>query len=207
MMRIIGNSLIVFSILFATATVLWFGLGLADMPENPTEDDRTTFVAALLFAIVLIILEAALLMFGRYLRHPSRGRDIQQACKPRRIRPLPLVVYLAGSIGIGVVAGLGTTVLPQIKGLGFLIGQPNVLTQLIAGGLLGFKLDRGTMTHAIKVAANLLYFSALFYPVYGMVTTDRAVEVVRYKRMKTLLILLCSVHILMALVLAMLLVA
>ena len=165
------------------------------------------FVAVSLFAVVLIILEAALLMYGRYLRHPSRDRDIQQTFKPRRMRPLPLVVYLAGSIGIGILASLGTIVLPQIKALGFLIGQPNVLTQLIAGGLLGIKLDGGTVTHTIIIAVNLLYFSALFYPVYGIVTTDRAVEVVRYKRMKTLLILLGSAHILMALVLAMLLAA
>ena len=165
MKLIIGNSLIVFSIVCVVATVLWFGLGLADMPENPTEDDRTTFVAVSLFAVVLIIMEAALLMYGRYLRHPSRDRDIQQTFKPRRMRPLPLVVYLAGSIGIGILASLGTTVLPQIKTLGFLIGQPNVLTQLIAGGLLGIKLDGGTVTHTIIIAVNLLYFSALFYPV------------------------------------------
>ena len=67
--------------------------------------------------------------------------------------------------------------------------------------------DGGTVTHAIMVTANLLYFSALFYPVYGIVTTNRAVEVVRYKRMKILLILLGSAHILMAFVLAMLLAA
>ena len=114
------------------------------------------FVAVSLFAVVLIILEAALLMYGRYLRHPSRDRDIQQTFKPRRMRPLPLVVYLAGSIGIGILASLGTIVLPQIKALGFLIGQPNVLTQLIAGGLLGIRWrNRDTRNHGHRQSTLL----------------------------------------------------
>jgi hypothetical protein len=114
-------------------------------------------------------------------------------------------MYPVGSIGIAILASLGTRVLPQIKAMWFLIGQPQVFAQLILGGLLGIKLDGGIMTHAIMVAANLLYFPALFYPVYRIATMDRVVEVVSYRRMKTLLILFASVHILMALVLAMLL--
>jgi len=189
------------------ATVLSIVLNVADWPENPTEDDRTTFMAFLLFTGVLFALEAAMFLCGRYLRHPSPGRAAEQTEKRSRTRPLPLIIYLTGSIGIGILASLGTRVLLQVKELGFLIGQPHFLTQLLLGGLLGIKLEGGTTTHIIMTAANLLYFLVLFYPVYGMATTDRALEAVRYKRMKTLLILFGSVHVLMAMVLAMLMMA
>jgi hypothetical protein len=45
------------------------------------------------------------------------------------------------------------------------------------------------------------YLVAFFYPVYSMVVMDRAVEVTRYRRMKTVLILFCSVHLLIGLAL------
>lgn len=126
MKRTIGSLLIALSIVCMAATVLWMGLGLADMPENPTEDDRTTFAAFLLFAGVLIALETVTFLCGRYLRHPSPERAAEETEKRSRTRPLPLIVYLTGSMGIAILASLGTRVLPQIKALGFLIGQPGV---------------------------------------------------------------------------------
>jgi hypothetical protein len=205
MKHIAGSFLIALSIVCMAATVLLIVLSRTDWPENPTEDDWTSFIAFLMFAGVLFALEVVMLLCGRYLRHPCPGRVAEKTPKHGHRRLLPLIVYLGGSIGIAILASLGTRVLPQIKALGFLIGQPQVFAQLILGGLLGIKLDGGIMTHAIMAAANLLYFPALFYPVYRIATMDRAVEVVSYRRMKTLLILFASVHILMALVLAMLL--
>jgi hypothetical protein len=207
MKRTIGSVLIVLSVVCMAATALSIILNLAYWPEKPTEDDRTTFTAFLLFAGVLFIVEAVMFLCGRYLRHPCPARAAEETEKRSRTRPLPLIIYLTVSIGIAVVASLGTRVLPQIKALGFLIGQPHLLTQLILGGLLGIKLDGGARTHVILAAANLLYFSALFYPIYRMATMDRAVEVVAYKRMKTLLFLFGGVHVLTAMVLAMLLMA
>ena len=92
----------------------------------------------------------------------------------------------------------------EIKALFFVIGQPSVLAQLIFGGLMGIKLGGGAMTHVIIIAFNLLYYAALFYPVYRIVTMDRNVEVIRYRLMKTLLVIFVGVHILMGFVLAML---
>jgi hypothetical protein len=62
----------------------------------------------------------------------------------------------------------------------------------------------GAMTHVIMIAANLLYYLALFYPVFRIVTMDRNEEVVRYRLMKTLLAIFIGVHILMGFVMAML---
>jgi hypothetical protein len=205
MKRTAGTFLIALSIICIAATVLLIALNLVDWPENPTEDDRTTFTAFLMFACVLFALEVVMLLCGRYLLHPCPGRIAEETPKQGRRRLLPLAMYLVGSIGIAILASMGTRVLPQIKALAFLIGQPQVFAQLILGGFLGINMDGGIMTHATMVTANLLYFPALFYPVYRIATMDRAVEVVSYRRMKTLLILFASVHILIALVLAMLL--
>ena len=204
MKRTIGSVLIVLSIVCMAATALSIVLSLAYRPANPTEDDQTTFMAFLLLTGVLFALEAAMFLCGRYLRHPSPGRAAEQSEKRTPTRPLPLIIYLTGSITIAVLATLGTRVLPQIDALGFLIGQPYVLTQLFLGGLLGINLEGDTVRSTIMAAANLLYFLALFYPVYGIVTTNRTLEPVRYKWMKTLLILFVGVHVLTAMALAML---
>jgi len=82
-----------------------------------------------------------------------------------------------------------------------------VLAQLIFGGLggiIGFKLGGGVITNVIMIAFNLLYYLALFYPVFRIVTMDRNEEAVRYRLMKTLLVIFVSVHILMIFVMAML---
>ena len=88
-----------------------------------------------------------------------------------------------------------------------MIGQGFVLAQLIfgsLGGIIGIKLGGGVITHVIMIVFNLLYYLALFYPVFRIVTMDRTLEVVRYRLMKTLLVIFVSVHILMGFVMAML---
>ena len=202
MKRIIGNFLIVFSIVCAAATVLWFGLGLADMPENPSEDDRTMLSAMILFFAVLLALECATFLCGRYLRRRYPDEVPEQAKIPRGRRLLPLVASLGCSIAITIFVFLTKKL--EIKALAFMIGQPWVLAQLIFGGLIGIKLG-GAMTHVLMIAFSLLYYLALFYPLFRIVTMDRTVEVARYRLMKTLLTILVSVHILMGFVLAMLL--
>jgi hypothetical protein len=204
MKRMVGNFLIGLSIVCMVLTVLWIGSGLVDMPDELSEKERTMLAVGLLLAGVFIILEAVMFLSGRYLRRSCPDRPMEETIKRRPIRPLPLIVYLAGSIGIGLLACFGGRILPSSKALAFLIGQPHVLTQLIFGGILGLKLAQGVPRQVIMVAANLLYFLALFYPVYSIATMNRAVEIARYKRMKILLILFVSVHILMAMVLAML---
>jgi hypothetical protein len=208
MKRIAGNVLIGLSIVCLAATVLlivfWLVEILMGSPENLNEDDRLALTATALFVGVLIILEVAMFLCGRYLRQSSLKSPPEEIVQRRPIRPLPLIIYLAGSLGIGLFASFGFKILPASKALGFLVCQPQVFVQLLFGGILQIKLDGGTMTQALTIAANLLYFPVLFYPVYSIKTMDRTLEVARYKRMKILLILFGGVHILMAMVIAML---
>ena len=204
MRRMAGNFLIGLSIACLAATVLWIGSGLADMPEEPSEKNRTMLVVALLLAGVLIILEVAMFLSGRYLRRSSPVLPAEESAERSPIRPLPLIVYLAISLGAGLFASFGGKIVPGSKALAFLIGQPQVLTQLLFGGILGLKLGGDAVRQAVMVTANLSYFLAFFYPVYSIKTMDRTLEVARFKRMKILLGLFVGVHILMAMVIAML---
>ncbi len=204
MKRIIGKFLIVFSIVCAAATVLWFGLGLADIPENLSEDNRTMLFAMSLFAVILLALECAMFLYGQYLRRHSPANRAKQIKTRRNIRLLPLIAYLGCSIAITIFVFLPKKGFLEIKTLGFVICQPSVLAQLIFGGLMGIKLGGGLMTHVIIIAFNLLYYLVLFYPVYRIATMDRTVEVIRYRLMKTLLVIFLCVHILMGFVTAML---
>jgi vacuolar-type H+-ATPase subunit I/STV1 len=81
------------------------------------------------------------------------------------------------------------------------ICQPFFLAAILLGSFLGLNFDEGPAWPAVFLASNLLYFVAFFYPVYSMVVMDRAVEVVRYRRMKTIMILFGSVHLLLGLAL------
>ena len=206
MKRIIGSFLIVLSIVCAAATVLWFGAGLADMPKNPGERIRQQMFYVLLIAVVLLALECAMFLYGRYLRrrYPAEVPKLTKTLRERCL--LPLVASLGCSIAITIFVFLTKDFL-EIKALFFVIGQGWVLAQLIFGGLggiIGFKLGGGIITDVIMIASNLLYYSVLFYPVFRIVTMDRNEEAVRYRLMKTLLTIFVSVHILMGFIMAML---
>ena len=204
MKRTIGNFFIVFSIICAAATVFWFGSGLADIPENLSEDNRTMLYAMSFFFVVLLALECATFFYGRHLRrhYPTK---VSKQIKTRRKRRLSLlIVYIGCCIAITVFIFFPKKGLFEIKALAFVLGQPSVLAQLIFGGIMGIKLGGGIMTRVITIAFNLLYFLALFYPVYCIVTMDRNVETTRYKLMKTLLVIFMGIHILMGFVMAML---
>ena len=204
MRRMAGNFLIGLSIVCFAATVLWIGPGLADMPEDLSEKNRLQLALGLLLAGVLVALEIAMFLSGRYLRRTSPGRPAEEIAQRSPTRPAPLMVYLTVSLGISLLASFGNKILPASKALFLLIGQPQFFAQLLFGGILGLKLGGGAFRQVLIVTANLLYFPAFFYPVYSIATMNRAVEVVRYKQMKILLILFVGVHILMAMVMAML---
>jgi hypothetical protein len=145
-------------------------------------------------------------LYGRYLRRRYPAEVREQTKIPRGRRVLPLIISLGCSIAITIFIFLAKDFL-EIKALFFVIGQGWVLAQLIFGSLgviIGFKLGGGVITHVIMIVFNLLYYLALFYPVFRIVTMDRTVEVTRYRLMKTLLIIFVSVHILMIFVMTML---
>jgi len=206
MKRIAGNFLIVFSFVCLVITSLWIRTILVDIPENPSERIRQQLFYGFLIAGVLLVLECAMLLYGRYLRRRYPGEVLKQTKTRRERCLLPLIISLGCSIAITIFIFLANKFL-EIKALFFVIGQGWVLAQLIfgsLGGIIGFKLDGGVITHVIMIVFNLLYYLALFYPVFRIVTMDRNEEAVRYRLMKTLLIIFVGVHILMIFVMAML---
>jgi len=206
MKRTIGNFLIVFSIICVVLTGLWIRPILTDLPENPSERIRQQMFYGLLIALVLLMLECAMFLYGRYLRRRYPAEVPEQTKIPRGRRLLPLIISLGCSIAITMFVFLSKKFL-EIKALFFVIGQGFVLAQLIfgsLGGIIGIKLGGGVITHVIMIVFNLLYYLALFYPVFRIVTMDRKQEAVRYRLMKTLLIIFFSVHILMIFVMTML---
>jgi hypothetical protein len=92
-----------------------------------------------------------------------------------------------------------------MKALFFVIGQGFVLAQLTFTSFInitGINTGKGDIKQAIFIAFTLLYYVALFYPVFRIVTMDRKVEVTRYRLMKTLLAIFICMHILMGFVTA-----
>jgi len=206
MKRIIGNFLIVLSIVCAVLTGLWIRTVLIDIPENPGERIRQQMFYGLLIAVILLMLECAMFLYGRYLRRRYPAEVPKQTKMPRGRCLLPLIISLGCSIAITITLFLTKEFL-EIKALFFVIGQGWVLAHLVFGNLgdiIGFKLGGGVITNVMMIAFNLLYYLALFYPVFRIVTMDRNAEVVRYRLMKTLLIIFVSVHILMIFVMTML---
>jgi hypothetical protein len=199
-----GNFLIGLSIVCLAATVLMIVLGLIELlskgPGNLNEDDRTGLTAVALFIGFLIALEVAMFLSGRYLRRTGSGHPAEEIAQRSPTRPVPLMIYLAISLGIGLFASFGGKIVPASKSLAFF---PHIFTQLLFGGIFGLKIE-GAVRQIILVVSNLLYFLVLFYPVYSIATMNRAVEVVRYRQMKILLAIFASIHILMAMVLTML---
>jgi hypothetical protein len=181
------------------ATLLWIAAGIADSPRDLNEDQRSAFAAGLLFAGALLVLEAVMFVIGRYLRQPYPDRLAEGTKKPGGRRLLPRALYLGGSTAIALFAAFFRTESEVLRPLFFLIGQPFIFAQLLLGGLLGIKLGSGVTKQAILVVANLLYFLVLFYPLYGVLTTDRVAEAVRFRRMTILLVCLGSVHVLIGL--------
>jgi hypothetical protein len=203
MRRIAGNVLIGFAALGAVGAVLLAGASIVEMHRTyPTSDRYAAAEGGLLLAGALLGLDAILFLTGRYLRQPRPERGPAVVGARRRRRVLPLALYLGVSMGIGLLAGLGHRALPMLGLLAFLIYQPTFLVQVLLGGVLGPSLEGRAGWQTVLLAANLLYFVAFFYPIYSMMVMNRTLEVARYGRMKTILALFVSVHVLIGLALA-----
>lgn len=201
MRRIVGNILVAFSMVCMAATVLWAALELTHLPDDATEDDRTELLAAWIFAGVLAALEIAMFLSGRYLQRPCPGEQLERTLKHRKGRLLPQAVYLGASVIAATAAILlFKTQLKLVKPLAILVFQPTMLAQLVFGDLLGLKIGSGIAGDVVIFVCSLLYFAALLYPLYRMLTMDRKRETAAYGRMRTLLILLGSAHFLIILV-------
>jgi MFS family permease len=121
MKRIIGNFLIVFSIICAVLTGLWIRPILIDIPENPSQRIRQQMFYGLLIAVILLALECGMFLYGRYLRRRYPAEVPKQTKIPRGRRLLPLVASLGCSIAITIFILLANKFL-EIKALFFVIG-------------------------------------------------------------------------------------
>ena len=201
MRKVAGNILIILSIVCIAATITWVISGLLNLPDNPTEDERTTLIALWLFAGVpgvLFILEIIVFLCGFYLRKPIT--EVISKQKLSKAHLLTLIIYIVTCIGLGIISGFGNKMLPEIKYFGILTCQPQVLTQLLIALIPGIKLGTGLNRDLIMFIATLLYFLIFLYPLYRIVTMDRKSEITAYKRMILFFICFASVHILMSLV-------
>ena len=207
MKRSIGNFLVVFSIICAVITFLWIRTILIQIPDNPSNRIRQQMFIGLLIAAVLLSSECAIFLYGRYLRHRYPA-EIPKQVKTRRERCLlPLVISLGCSIAITILIFAPSKIFLDIKALFLIIGQGFVLAQLTLTSLsqiTGINPGKGDMKQVILIAFILLYYVALFYPVFRIVTMDKKVEATRYKLMIMLLLTFVSIHILMGFVTAML---
>ena len=58
--------------------------------------------------------------------------------------------------------------LSALRPLTLLIYEPTFVTELLLGGVLGLNLGSEPARQAILVSVNVVYFVALFYPVYSL---------------------------------------
>jgi hypothetical protein len=205
MKRTIGNFLIVFSIICAALTFFWIITIFRDLPENLTERIRQQLFFGLFIAAVFLSLECAIFLYGRYLRHRYSAKIPKQKTTRHKWPLLPFFASLVCSIAVTILVFLPGRKLLEIKALFFTIGQGYVLAQLITTSLSeisGINPGKGLMKESITVAFTLLYYAALFYPVFRIATMERKVEVTRYRLMITLLIIFLCIHILVGFVAA-----
>ena len=123
-----------------------------------------------------------------------------------RRRRLALWVYLVGSAGIGLGMGVWMArdnfAIMNVRSLRPLVYLLYPLPTFLVEGLSRARGDERSVHYAIVGWANLLYFLALFYPVYRLAVMDRAAEAFRCRVMTVILILFGTGHLLMALLLA-----
>ena len=196
MRRMVGTLLVVASVLLMAVMVVATVVGVATAPDDLNEDQRGELLASVLLAGVVALLAVAMLLAGLHLRRASSAESAEVAVKVGGVRWGPLVLYLGATIAVALLAAFLRMMPEFLRPVWLLIGQPFLFAQLLFGGLLGVKLDPGLKTQAIIFTTNLLYFLLLFYPLYRMLTINRTVQVACYRRMKTLLILLVTVHLL-----------
>lgn len=197
MRRIAGNLVMASGVVLIAVTSLWGIVEIVALPPNANEDQQGAAMASALFAAALAILGAVLCLTGRYLRQSlavAGAEDAEQAAQ--HLRPWPLALYLGGSIAIALLAAFIHKMPEFLRPLWLLVGQPFIFAQLLLSGIFGIRFESDLTQQVVLAAVSLVYFPVLFYPPYRMLTMDRIAEQIRYQRMKTLLILFVSVHVL-----------
>lgn len=127
-------------------------------------------------------------------RSPAELAEADTTPGVKRPRPWALYLYWGGAF----LAAMFVVFLPAWLGfarpLWFLIDGPCVFISVILAFCVLPRLGPIPNGEAVFVAIHVLYFLALFYPLYRMATMDRVAEAVRCQRMKVVLVLFMTIH-------------
>jgi hypothetical protein len=127
-------------------------------------------------------------------RSPAELAEAVAAARVKRPRPWSLYLYLGGAFLVAMFATFLPAWLGFPRPLYFLIEGPCVFISAILAFCVLPRLGSILNGEGVFVAIHVLYFLALFYPLYRMSTTDRVAEAVRYQRMKVVLVLFMIIH-------------
>ena len=176
MRRWAGGLLVLLSLVCVAATALWLALQIVDA--------------------------------RRQVRNP-RPNDSAAAAVPHGPQDFwALLTYLGASVAVAAAAGIITARAPGESAVGRLLWclsvPPSLLVQFTRGSMSALR-PTSSLTSGLILIYHVLYFAGFFYPIYSMATLDRTVETIRYRRMKVLLGLFCSMHLLLAILFALML--
>ena len=206
--RIVGTLLVVLSIVCVAATALWIVREIAYASRKGNADLSNALLGGFLVGGVFLLLASIMFLTGRHWWNPH-PREVAAETAQHGSRHLwALFTYLGASVAVAAVAAIVNAGAPgqsaPVRLLWCLTNQPSFLVQFVIGSISLARPIPG-MTPGLILVYDLLYFAAFFYPIYSMATLDRTVEAVRYRRMKVLLVLFCSMHLLMSVVFAIML--
>jgi len=208
MRRILGTLLVVLSIVCVAATALWIVREIAYASRKGNADLSNALLGGFLVGGVFLLLASIMFLTGRHWWNPHPSEVAAEAAQHGPRHFWGLLTYLGASVAVAAVAAIvNAGALGQsapVRLLWCLTNQPSFLVQFVIGSISLARPIPG-MTPGLILVYNLLYFAAFFYPVYSMATLDRTKEALRYRRMKVLLVLFCSMHLLLAILFAMML--
>jgi len=208
MRRWAGGLLVLLSLVCVAATALWLALQIVDARRQVKANLGETLLVGFLVGGAFLLLAGVLFWMGRQVRNP-RPNGSAAAAVPHGPQDFwALLTYLGASVAVAAAAGIITARAPGESAVGRLLWclsvPPSLLVQFARGSMSALRPTSG-LTSGLILVYHVLYFVAFFYPIYSMATLDRTVETIRYRRMKVLLGLFCSMHLLLAILFALML--
>jgi hypothetical protein len=190
------------------ATALWIVREIAYASRKGNADLSNALLGGFLVGGVFLLLASIMFLTGRHWWNPHPSEVAAETAQHGSRHLWALFTYLGASVAVAAVAAIVNAGAPgqsaPVRLLWCLTNQPSFLVQFVIGSISLARPIPG-MTPGLILVYDLLYFAAFFYPIYSMATLDRTVEAVRYRRMKVLLVLFCSMHLLMSVVFAIML--
>ncbi|MCU0916059.1 MAG: hypothetical protein MUC88_16075 [Planctomycetes bacterium] len=207
MRRLAGSLLVLLSLVCVVATALWLALQIVDARHQVNANLGETLLVGFLVGGAFLLLAGILFLMGRQMRNP-RPNDSAAAVPHGPQKFWALLTYLGASVAVAAAAGIVTACAPGESAVGRLLWcltvPPSLIVQFIRGSMSPLR-PASDLTSGLILVYHVLYFAAFFYPIYSMATLDRTVETIRYRRMKVLLGLFCSMHLLLAILFALML--